>query len=132
MRCSRNDALLMAITLDRVSDVRFHLLDPLVNPNFGEGLALRTAIQYGHYDIVCALLDDIRLDPTLGDNAPLLLAMRSGNSEVVKALLSVESDGSSEQVQCQPEDGTARLFRYQRQIAHTHMRCRTASQLVSR
>lgn len=78
----------MAVTLNRVADVRFHLLDPSLNPNFREGVALRTAIQCGHLDIIRVLLDDARLDPTLENNAALLLAMRCGNLEVVKALLS--------------------------------------------
>lgn len=78
----------MAVTLNRVADVRFHLLDPSLNPNFRDGVALRTAIQYGYHDVVQVLLDDVRLDPTLENNAALLLSMRCGNLEVVKVLLS--------------------------------------------
>jgi len=87
MRSSCNNALLLAISYGRIADVRFHLLNPLANPNFSEGIALRTAIQYGHADIVLVLLDDARTDPSICDNASLLLAMRCGNIEVVKALL---------------------------------------------
>lgn len=88
MRSSTNNALLTAVGLGNISDVRLHMLNSSINLNSSEGLALRTASHEQHYAIALLLLDDPRIDPSLCRNSALRLAIDAGNIQLVEKILS--------------------------------------------